>query len=60
MRLKTLEAAEVLFMEEMPLVPVYHWKNAFMLKPYITNTRVLPNGGFDYTRLAIDEKAHES
>lgn len=52
-RMKTLEAAEMLFMEEMPLTPLYHWKSAFLLKPHVSNTRLLPNGGFDYSRLCV-------
>jgi oligopeptide transport system substrate-binding protein len=55
-RLKTLELAETLFIEEMPLAPVYHWRTAFMLKPHLTNTEFLPNGAFNYSRICYADK----
>lgn len=38
MRLKTLEQAEKLFIDEMPLIPLYHEDNIYIISPYSTFT----------------------
>jgi oligopeptide transport system substrate-binding protein len=50
-RLATLEKAETLLIEEMPLVPLYYWKTAYMIQSHFCNQAVLPNGAFEYSRL---------
>jgi oligopeptide transport system substrate-binding protein len=55
-RFKILEQAETLFIEEMPLAPIYHWRTAFMLKPHLTNTEFLPNGAFNYSRICYAQQ----
>ncbi len=56
-RMATLEAAEALFVEEMPLAPIYHWKTSYMIQPHLTNTEFLPNGAFNYSRLCYAEES---
>lgn len=50
-RNKTLEEAESLFIEEMPVIPLYHWKTSFMIHPNLTHEELMPGGAFDCTRL---------
>lgn len=52
-RLKTLELAEAILIQEMPLVPLYHWSSAFMVQPYISGYETSPDGVFDYSHLQI-------
>lgn len=58
-RLQTFQAAEALFMEEMPLAPIYHWKSTFMLQPHFSNTKYTSGGPFDYTRLSCRADAEQ-
>lgn len=53
-RFKTFEAAEALFIEEMPVAPIYHGKSAFMMKPNFSLPNRSPGGPFDYTRLSTN------
>lgn len=52
-RLATLEEAEALLLEEMPLAPIYHWKTAYMVKPYLSNTDYVAEGAFNYSQISI-------
>lgn len=54
-RMKTLQAAEALLIEEMPLVPIYHWKTAFMLKDHLTCKSFIPTGAFELSRIQPKE-----
>ncbi len=52
-RLKTLQTAEALLLEEMPLVPLYHWKTGFMIQDHL-NYQDFPNNGFlELTRISL-------
>jgi oligopeptide transport system substrate-binding protein len=44
-RLEFLEQAEALFIEEMPVTPLFHWNYAFLAKPYVKNYNIEPLGG---------------
>lgn len=55
-RAKTLELAEGLFLEEMPLVPLYHWSSAFLTQPYVAGYETSPNGVFDYSHLRLESR----
>lgn len=50
-RFATLEQAEELLIEDMPIIPLYYWKTAYMLQSHFHNQGLLPNGAFEYTRL---------
>jgi oligopeptide transport system substrate-binding protein len=54
-RMENFDAAEAVFMEEMPLAPIYHWKSAFMVKSHISNFKSSPKAPFDYTRLCCND-----
>jgi oligopeptide transport system substrate-binding protein len=54
-RIKTLEAAEALFLDEMPLAPIYHWKSGFMIKDHLTYQVSPVNGMFELTRIYFKE-----
>jgi oligopeptide transport system substrate-binding protein len=56
-RLKILESAEALFIEEMPLTPIYHWSTALLAQPYVKNLRVFKMGNPDFTQISLDERA---
>jgi oligopeptide transport system substrate-binding protein len=53
-RARTFDAAEAVFMDDMPLAPLYHWKTAFIAHPSVSYPESLPNGAFDYSHVCID------
>lgn len=55
-RAKTLDVAEALLLDEMPITPIYHWKTVYMLKDHITYQEFPPDHGYlDLTRVGIKE-----
>jgi oligopeptide transport system substrate-binding protein len=52
-RLKILNEAEALFMEEMPLTPLYHGTSALLAQPHLHNIQLFKNGNPDFTKLSI-------
>ena len=46
-RQEILKEAEELFMEELPIVPVYFYTNAYAKKDYVQGIEALPVGGFN-------------
>ena len=53
-RIKTLDAAEALILDEMPMTPIYHWKTVFMLKDHIAYQEFPPDNGYlELTRIGI-------
>lgn len=52
-RNKTLELAEALFMEEMPLTPLYHWKTAFMIKDRLSYHEFPEDGFLQLSRISV-------
>lgn len=52
-RNKTLEIAEALFIEEMPLTPLYHWKSAFMIKDRLSYQEFPEDGFLQLSRISI-------
>jgi len=50
-RQKSLQQAEALFMDEMPLTAIYHWKSPYLMKPYIANPEVLLSAGNNFARI---------
>ncbi len=53
LRNKTLLEAEALFMEEMPLAPLYHWRTGFMIKDYLSYQDFPRNGFLELTRISF-------
>ena len=43
-RLATLEQAEEIFLDEMPIAPIYHWEFSYMVQPYLNDVGLSPIG----------------
>jgi oligopeptide transport system substrate-binding protein len=54
-RAETLEKAEKLFLNEMPVAPIYHWNLAFLAKPHLKNVVISPIGGVCFEKISIDQ-----
>lgn len=48
-RLDTLEQAEKIFIDEMPIAPIYHWEYAYLVKPHLRNLKLCTSGELYYT-----------
>lgn len=52
-RFAMLEEAEALFLEEMPLAPIFHWNSAYIAKPHIKSFGPAPIGNGFFERVYI-------
>ena len=59
MRRKLLHEAEKIFMDQMPIAPIFHWSSAFIAKPYVKSfdLALLGNGYFEKIYIDLKEKA---
>ncbi|NGX39118.1 MAG: Oligopeptide-binding protein OppA [Chlamydiae bacterium] len=55
-RAQILHEAETIFMEEMPLAPIFHWNSAYIKKPYIKSFSLVPIGDVFLDRVYIDHE----
>jgi len=55
-RFEILEKAEELFLDEMPIVPIFHWNFAYMAQPYIKNLTFSPIGTIDFSKIMKEER----
>ncbi|HSX03904.1 MAG TPA: peptide ABC transporter substrate-binding protein [Rhabdochlamydiaceae bacterium] len=55
-RRKLMHKAEALFIEEMPLAPIFHWSCAFIAKPYVKSFDLAPLGNGYFEKIYIDHK----
>lgn len=55
-RAALLERAEELFLDEMPLAPIYHWNHAYMLKPPLTHIKYMTTKGIDYITVGTESQ----
>lgn len=57
-RRKLLHEAEMLFMDQMPIAPIFHWSSAFIAKPYVKSfdLALLGNGYFEKIYIDLKEK----
>lgn len=54
LRKSLLNEAEKLFLEELPMAPVYHWKNAILKHPHVKNLHISPMGSVYLQEVMID------
>lgn len=57
-RLATLEKAEALFMDEMPICPIYHWNMPYMIQPHLKHVALTPIGDLVFENLSVDRRKH--
>lgn len=55
-RRKLMHKAESLFIEEMPLIPIFHWSCAYIAKPYVKSFDLAPLGNGFFEKIYIDLK----
>ncbi len=57
-RFAILEKAEALFLDEMPLAPIFHWNSAHIAKPHVKTLGLSPvcNGFFDRVYIDTERK----
>ncbi len=55
-RLATLEKAEEIFLDEMPICPIYHWDMAFMVQSHLADVDITPIGDIVFENLAYKSK----
>jgi len=59
-RVQHLEKAEEILMDEMPIAPIYHWKEAFLQQPYVSGIYISPIGSIHLGSVKINkDKIHE-
>ncbi len=52
-RLSTLQQAEEIFLNEMPVAPIYHWDVAFMVNPHLKGVKLTPIGDIVFEDLNL-------
>lgn len=55
-RLATLEKAEAIFLDEMPIAPIYHWDVAFMKQNALENVKLTSIGDIVFENLKISQQ----
>jgi oligopeptide transport system substrate-binding protein len=56
LREEKLEKAEELLVQDIPLLPVYHWNLTFLHKKHIKNIQFSPVGGIFFERISVDQE----
>ncbi len=59
-RFALLDQAEAIFLDEMPLAPIFHWNAAYIAKPYVKSIGLAPIGNGFFERVYIDVDAKEA
>lgn len=55
-RLATLEKAEEIFLNEMPVAPIYHWEFSYMVQPYLNDCGLSPIGDVYFHDIDVAKK----
>lgn len=58
-RLRILEQAEEIFMDELPIAPIFHKNAIHLLNPSIKHAAFTPIGNLCYEQLALDQDSKE-
>lgn len=53
-RFALLEQAEAIFIDEMPIAPIFHWNAAYITKPWVKSYGTAPIGNGFFDRVWID------
>lgn len=59
-RYALLEQAEEIFLDQMPIAPIYHWNSAYITKPYIKSFGTAPIGNGFFDRVFIEEMSSKN
>jgi oligopeptide transport system substrate-binding protein len=59
-RFALLDQAEAIFLDEMPLAPIFHWNSAYIAKPYVKTIGLSPIGNGYFERVYIDVDAKQA
>lgn len=59
-RFELLDQAEAIFIDEMPIAPIFHWNSAYIAKPYVKSIGIAPIGNGFFERVYIDVDAKEN
>ncbi len=54
-RAEILERAEGIFLNEMPICPIYHQEDAFIVQPYLSDVAISPIGDLVFEKLTLNE-----
>lgn len=57
-RAEILEKAEEIFLNEMPICPIYHWGMTYIVQPYLNNIGLSPIGELIFEKLDIENKEY--
>lgn len=55
-RAEILEKAEELFIDEMPICPIYHWNTHYIVQPYLDNVAIVSIGDLVFENLTIENR----
>jgi len=55
-RAAVLEKAEEIFIDEMPICPIYHWDMVYVVQPYLTNVQMSPIGDLIFENLSVEQR----
>ncbi|MBS0628801.1 MAG: peptide ABC transporter substrate-binding protein [Verrucomicrobia bacterium] len=58
-RFALLDQAEAIFLDEMPIAPIFHWNSAYIAKPYVKSIGFEPIGNGFFERVYIDVEAKQ-
>ncbi len=53
-RLALLEKAEALFIDQMPIAPLFHWNYAFLVQPHVKGFCISPLGNIYFDTISLD------
>jgi oligopeptide transport system substrate-binding protein len=55
-RAEILEQAETIFLNEMPICPIYHWEMVFAMHPHLSNVAMTAIGDIVFEKLEIEQR----